>query len=150
MILHSNREGNDCIRKLRCHCIQIMHSDIYSVQKVITGTPISVHQLSIFTGFLPRPSTNGFSGLACLSIVSFKWWYSSQSITSLQASVHEDRNTEFQAENSQRLCWWRRYVALKVHQIVVFTLFQTFLKDDWQRLVSSMPFQFPFHLPAIS
>ena len=32
MILHSDREGNDCIRKLRCHCIQIMHSDIYSVQ----------------------------------------------------------------------------------------------------------------------
>ena len=31
MILHSDREGNDCIRKLRCHCIQIMHSDIYSV-----------------------------------------------------------------------------------------------------------------------
>ena len=30
MILHSDREGNDCIRKLRCHCIQIMHSDIYS------------------------------------------------------------------------------------------------------------------------
>ena len=31
MILHSDREGNDCIRKLRCHCIQIMHSNIYSV-----------------------------------------------------------------------------------------------------------------------
>ena len=31
MILHSDREGNDCIRKLRCHCIQILHSDIYSV-----------------------------------------------------------------------------------------------------------------------
>ena len=31
MILHSDREGNDCIQKLRCHCIQIMHSDIYSV-----------------------------------------------------------------------------------------------------------------------
>ena len=30
MISHSDREGNDCIRKLRCHCIQIMHSDIYS------------------------------------------------------------------------------------------------------------------------
>ena len=34
MILHSDREGNDCIRKLRCHCIQIMHSDIYSVCKI--------------------------------------------------------------------------------------------------------------------
>ena len=32
MILHSDREGNDCIRKLRCHCIQILHSDIYSVK----------------------------------------------------------------------------------------------------------------------
>ena len=31
MILHSDQEGNDCIRKLRCHCIQILHSDIYSV-----------------------------------------------------------------------------------------------------------------------
>ena len=31
MILHSEREGNDCIRKLRCHCIQILHSDINSV-----------------------------------------------------------------------------------------------------------------------
>ena len=31
MILHSDRKGNDCIRKLRCHCIQILHSDIYSV-----------------------------------------------------------------------------------------------------------------------
>ena len=31
MILHSDREGNDCIRKLQCHCIQILHSDIYSV-----------------------------------------------------------------------------------------------------------------------
>ena len=31
MILHLDREGDDCIRKLRCHCIQIMHSDIYSV-----------------------------------------------------------------------------------------------------------------------
>ena len=30
MILHSDREVNDCIRKLRCHCIQIMHSDNYS------------------------------------------------------------------------------------------------------------------------
>ena len=34
MILHSDREGNDCIWKLRCHCIQIMHSDIYSVYLV--------------------------------------------------------------------------------------------------------------------
>ena len=32
MILYSDQEGNDCIRKLRCHCIQILHSDIYSVQ----------------------------------------------------------------------------------------------------------------------
>jgi hypothetical protein len=31
MILHSKRKGNDCIWKLRCHCIQILHSDIYSV-----------------------------------------------------------------------------------------------------------------------
>ena len=38
MILHSDREGNDCIRKLRCHCIQIMHSDIYSV--IIYGSVI--------------------------------------------------------------------------------------------------------------
>ena len=29
--LHSDWKGNDCIRKLRCHCIQILHSDIYSV-----------------------------------------------------------------------------------------------------------------------
>ena len=33
MILHSDWEGNDCIRKLRCHCIQILHSDIYSAPK---------------------------------------------------------------------------------------------------------------------
>ena len=32
MILHSDREGNDCIWKLRCHCIQILHSKIYSVK----------------------------------------------------------------------------------------------------------------------
>ena len=31
MILHSEWEGNDFIWKLRCHCIQIMYSDIYSV-----------------------------------------------------------------------------------------------------------------------
>ena len=31
MILHSDQEGNDCIWKLRCHCIQILHSYIYSV-----------------------------------------------------------------------------------------------------------------------
>ena len=31
MILHSDCKGNDCIQKLRCHCIQILHSDIYSV-----------------------------------------------------------------------------------------------------------------------
>ena len=31
MILHLDQEGNDCIRKLRYHCIQILHSDIYSV-----------------------------------------------------------------------------------------------------------------------
>ena len=39
MILHSDQEGNDCIRKLRCHCIQILHSDIYSVsnQKILNG-----------------------------------------------------------------------------------------------------------------
>ena len=30
MILHSGREGNDCTWKLRCHWIQILHSDIYS------------------------------------------------------------------------------------------------------------------------
>ena len=27
-----DREGNDCIQKLRCHCIHILHSDIYSVR----------------------------------------------------------------------------------------------------------------------
>ena len=31
MILHWDREGNDCIWKLQCHCIQIFYSDIYSV-----------------------------------------------------------------------------------------------------------------------
>ena len=35
MILHSDWDGNDCIQKLRCHCIQIMHSDIYSVLLLI-------------------------------------------------------------------------------------------------------------------
>ena len=30
MILHSDQEGNDCIWKLQCHCIQILHSEIYS------------------------------------------------------------------------------------------------------------------------
>ena len=34
MILHSDREGNDCIWKLQCHCIQILRSDIYSVLKL--------------------------------------------------------------------------------------------------------------------
>ena len=29
-----NQEGNDCIWKLQCHCIQILHSDIYSVGKL--------------------------------------------------------------------------------------------------------------------
>ena len=31
MILHSDQEGNDCLQKLQYHCIQILHSDIYSV-----------------------------------------------------------------------------------------------------------------------
>ena len=31
MILRSKRKGNDCIWKLLCHCIQILHSEIYSV-----------------------------------------------------------------------------------------------------------------------
>ena len=30
MFLHSDRKDNDCIQKLQCHCIQILHSDIYS------------------------------------------------------------------------------------------------------------------------
>ena len=37
MILHSDQEGNDCIWKLRCHCIQILHSDIYSVYSTWYG-----------------------------------------------------------------------------------------------------------------
>ena len=37
MILHSDREGNDCIQKLRCHCIQILHSDINSVEHQTHG-----------------------------------------------------------------------------------------------------------------
>ena len=37
MILHSDRGCNDCI--LRCHCIQIMHSYIYSAkQKVVQNS----------------------------------------------------------------------------------------------------------------
>ena len=32
MFLHCDWKGNDCIRKLRCHCIQILPSDIYSVR----------------------------------------------------------------------------------------------------------------------
>ena len=35
MILNSKRKGNDCIRKLRYHCIQILHSDIYSVCSIL-------------------------------------------------------------------------------------------------------------------
>ena len=31
IFLNSDQEGNDCIWKLLCHCIQILHSDIYSV-----------------------------------------------------------------------------------------------------------------------
>ena len=31
MIFHSDQKGDDCIRKLQCHCIKILHSDIYSV-----------------------------------------------------------------------------------------------------------------------
>jgi hypothetical protein len=30
---HSDQEGNDCKWKLWCHCIQILHSDIYSVEE---------------------------------------------------------------------------------------------------------------------
>ena len=30
MILHSDQKGNDYIQELQCHCIQILHSDIYS------------------------------------------------------------------------------------------------------------------------
>ena len=46
MILHWDREGNDCIWKLRCHCIQILHLDIYSVPKsegwgIAPLTPVS-------------------------------------------------------------------------------------------------------------
>ena len=30
MISHWDQEGNDCIWRLQCHCIQILHSEIYS------------------------------------------------------------------------------------------------------------------------
>ena len=36
MILHSDWEGNDCIRKLRCHCIQIF--TVWVELKIIFGT----------------------------------------------------------------------------------------------------------------
>ena len=34
MILHSDQEGNDCMWKLQCHCIQILHSNFYSVHNI--------------------------------------------------------------------------------------------------------------------
>ena len=48
MILHSDQEGNECLRKLRCHCIQIMHSDIYSV--LIDNKKAENHKASCFIG----------------------------------------------------------------------------------------------------
>ena len=35
MFLHSDQEGYDCIWKLWCHCIQILHSEIYSAADAI-------------------------------------------------------------------------------------------------------------------
>ena len=58
MILHSDQEGNDCIQKLRCHCIQIMHSDIYSVTFTTTEI-ISPHYAQVYAfvkGHRPTPS----------------------------------------------------------------------------------------------
>ena len=42
MILHLNQEDNDCIWKLQCLCIQILHSKIYSVvsAKSILGNTV--------------------------------------------------------------------------------------------------------------
>merc|ERR1719201_2683984 len=53
MTLHSDREGNDCIRKSRCHCIQIMHSDINSVVGVIITLGFLGENEFILLGFLP-------------------------------------------------------------------------------------------------
>ena len=44
MILHADRNSNDCKLKLRCHCIQILHLDIYSVG-CWQSLPLSVVQL---------------------------------------------------------------------------------------------------------
>ena len=54
MILHSDREGNDCIRKLLCHCILIMHSDT-------GGPPLTRKSLTRFplTRFLAYVRVSG-------------------------------------------------------------------------------------------
>ena len=48
MILHSDRKDNDCIWKLRCHCIQILHSDIYSGGADYANLNITVEDLLLF------------------------------------------------------------------------------------------------------
>ena len=46
MILHSDQEGNDCIWKLRCHCIQILHPDIYSFFLFFSKLVIKLYLIS--------------------------------------------------------------------------------------------------------
>ena len=36
MFLYSKHKGNDCIWKLQCHCIQILHLEIYSVEEWVS------------------------------------------------------------------------------------------------------------------
>ena len=59
MILHSDREGNDCIQKLWYHCIQILHLDIYSVYKANGHTSTMGNNPSLTDPFTPWTSKFG-------------------------------------------------------------------------------------------
>ena len=58
MILHSDREGNDCIRKLRCHCIQIMHSDINSAKTSMAPRIQAIPTITAGKGFQNTSKTS--------------------------------------------------------------------------------------------
>ena len=47
MFLHSDQEGYDCIWKLWCHCIQILHSEIYSVSRMTSLEQLSLAEFSL-------------------------------------------------------------------------------------------------------
>ena len=75
MFLHSDRKGNDCIRKLRCHCIQILHSDIYSVIVFaeVQEERFFTERGNFFDIDIEQKST--FDALGRNTIALWMWWF---------------------------------------------------------------------------